>query len=132
MNTLKTLVRARLAAEPAASEANLETSSSPERALQIRAWNGEYWVLPWGYFYSAFLKTESEGECLLLRIGHYEVVVEGRRLRQLLPQIANFQVTFLRDVPGRFQVDEDKNLPFISRIAVRPVDSVVLDGAGTG
>jgi len=119
MITLKEMVRERQTSEPR-SDASTEKADMPPRGIRIDAWNGEKWILPWGYFYSAHLQGTADREQLVLRIAHHEVVLEGVRLALLLPGIAGFQLECLRDLPGKFRVDADENVPFISRVAVRP------------
>lgn len=118
MMTLKEMVRERKAAEPP-SDAPSGVAEAPTRAIQIHTWNGEKWVLPWGYFYSARLDKTADGEQLVLRIAHHEVVLDGLRLALLLPAIADHQLDCLRDLPPKFQAEADSTVPFIGRISVR-------------
>jgi hypothetical protein len=130
MNTLKEMVRDRKAAEPS-RETTSDTAEAPVRALRVHAWNGEQWVLPWGYFYFAQLQSGVDREQLVLRLAHHEVVLEGIRLALLLPEIAGFQLERLRDLPVKFQVDADKSVPFISRVSVRLAMDLAKDDAKT-
>jgi hypothetical protein len=45
--------------------------------------------------------------------------LEGVRLVLLLPEIADFRLDCLRDLPPKFQAESDKNAPFITRVVVR-------------
>lgn len=118
MITLKEMVRDRKKSE-LPSEATPGVGEVPTRAIQIHTWSGEKWVLPWGYFYSARLDKTADGEQLVLRIAHHEVVLDGLRLALLLPAIADHQLDCLRDLPPKFQAEADNTVPFIRRISVR-------------
>ncbi|HEX2852958.1 MAG TPA: hypothetical protein VHO24_06955 [Opitutaceae bacterium] len=130
MRTLKQMVQEQKAAETQ-PDASSEVAEAPVRSIQVHAWNGEKWVLPWGFFYSAHLQGTADREQLIIRIAHHEIVLEGVRLALLLPVIADLQLGCLRDLPKKFQVDTDQSVPFINRVSVRPITDGIEARGGT-
>lgn len=118
MSTLQETLRLRRAAELPHSR-SCDLSAAPVRTLQIHSWNGEKWVFPWAHFSAACHQGSGESEQLVLSFANCKVVVEGARLALLLPEIANFHLDCLRDMPERFRSQAGDNEPFISRVAVR-------------
>jgi hypothetical protein len=117
MSTLQETLRLRRAAELPQSR-SCDLSSAPVRTLQIHSWNGDKWVFPWAHFSAAYHQG-GDNEQLVLSFANYEVVVDGARLALLLPEIANFHLDCLRDMPAKFLSQADKKEPFISRLSVR-------------
>ncbi len=101
------------------------------RTLQIHSWNGDKWVFPWAHFSAACHQGSGESEQLVLSFANYEVVVDGAQLALLLPEIANFHLDCLRDMPAQFRSQADKNEPFISRLSVRSASDSPETGAQT-
>lgn len=130
MSTLQETLRLRRAAEmPHVRSCDL--SAAPVRTLQIHSWNGDKWVFPWAHFSAACHQGSGESEQLVLSFANYEVIVDGARLALLLPEIANFHLDCLRDMPAQFHSQADKKEPFISRLSVRSASDSRETGAQT-
>ena len=127
MTTLREALQNRRTAELPAKH-SCDVADVPVRALQIHAWNGGRWVLPWAHFSAAHHQRTGETEQLVLSFVRHEVHVEGTGLVLLLPAIAGFRLDCLRDLPETFRALIDKNEPFILRVSVHDVkDSMAIE-----
>jgi|GEM_PF-4935323 len=77
------------------------------------------------------IRAAAKASNLVLSFANYEVVVDGAHLALLLPEIANFHLDCLRDMPAQFRSQADKNEPFISRLSVRSASDSPETGAQT-
>jgi hypothetical protein len=120
MSTLQEALQHRRAAEPPADR-SCDSANEPVRSLQIHAWAGDKWVLPWAQFSFAHHAGSGDNERLVLFFANHEVILEGARLAMLLPEIAGFRLDCLRDMPPKFRAQAEKGEPFISRLVVRDI-----------
>lgn len=125
MSTLQETLRQRRTAELPADR-SCDSANEPVRSLQIHAWGGDKWVLPWSQFSFAHHEGSCDNERLVLSFANREVILEGARLAMLLPEIAGFRLDCLRDRPAKFRAEADKGKPFISRVSVRSLTGLDL------
>ena len=123
MSTLQETLQKRRATEPPSSRSS-DSAVEAVRSLQVHAWNGEKWVLPWSHFSAACHQGTGKNEQLILTFGKYEVVLDGVRLALLLPEIASFHLDCLRDMPAKFRSQEGNDEPFITRVSVRSAPDI--------
>ena len=116
MSTLKTLLSERRAAEfPAGAHTTAAVAQSS--SVLVFKWNNQSWVLPWSYFLGAHHEVVESGEQLTLSFSLCEVVVTGKRLALLLPDIAAYRLESLRELPDKYR-NEDSAAPSIREIVV--------------
>jgi hypothetical protein len=125
MSTLQETLQQRRTAEPPQGR-SCDSAEAPVRSLQIHSWNGDKWVLPWTHFSAARHQGTDETEQLVLSFANHEVVLDGARLALLLPEIANFHLDCLRDMPAKFRSQAGQNEPFISRVSVRSMTDAMV------
>ncbi|MDP3073825.1 MAG: hypothetical protein Q8N18_26305 [Opitutaceae bacterium] len=115
MSTLREELAERRATQTA--EAAFVVASAPVATLVVSIWEGDTWVLPWAQFANAKLGGSTRLE---LSFPNHVVVIQGRKLRALLPDLAAFRVSSVRDFPPDYRPPGEAGQPFITRIEVRP------------
>lgn len=116
MSTLKTLLSERRAADlPAGAHTTAAVVQSP--SVLVFKWNSQSWVLPWSYFLGAHHEAIEANEQLTLSFSLCEVVLTGKRLDLLLPDIAAYRLESLRELPDKYR-DEGSAAPSIREIVV--------------
>ena len=88
-------------------------------SVLVFKWNNQSWVLPWAYFLGAHHETTEASEQLTLSFSFREVVIHGRNLDQLLPDIAAYRLESLRELPEKYRDTSDKSEPSIRTITIR-------------
>lgn len=117
MSTLKTLLSERRAAElPTGAHTTAAVAQSP--AVLVFKWTGQSWVLPWSYFLGAHHEVVESDEQLTLSFSLCEVVLTGKRLALLLPDIAAYRLESLHELPDKYR-DENSAAPLIREIVVK-------------
>ena len=120
MSTLKHLVAERRAAD-LSSGAQSASAMAQSPSVLVFKWNNQSWVLPWAYFLGAHHETTDAGEQLTLSFSLREVVIQGRNLDQLLPDIAAYRLESLRELPDKYRESTAGDAPVISSIIIQPV-----------
>jgi hypothetical protein len=90
-------------------------------SLLVHLWDGDSWVFPWSQFVDARLTGDVDAEELVLAFTRKAVVVRGRNLRKLLPEIAAFRVESLRSLPPAYGPSASGGEPFIADVRVLPL-----------
>ena len=117
MSSLQESVDARRAARPHDFACAVVGAQSP--ALIVHVWQGGSWVLPWSYLAGVSLKEENGIEVLELSFTGYIVQAYGHNLLSLLPDFANFRVTYLHDLPADYRTRLLPDAPFIHQLEVQ-------------
>jgi hypothetical protein len=117
MSTLKTLLSERRPTD-APTDAKSATTVAPSPSLLVFKWDNRSWVLPWSYFLGARHELSKSDEQLTLSFTLCEVIVTGKNLDLLLPDIAAYRLESLRELPEKYH---EGSAPSIRTIAVVPV-----------
>lgn len=117
MMTLKQSIAAQEAAE-AALAAPSHSSRAKADTLQIESGGSRFWVLPWSQFVGLDYEEKAGGEELVLRFTGYEVVVQGRRLARLRPDVVAGRLELLRSQPHPEMAALKGSDPVVARIRV--------------
>lgn len=116
MSTLKENLLERRAAQ--AAVASCVVAPSPAATLVVSTWQGDTWVLPWSQLANAHFVGSNGSERLELAFPNFQVIVQGRRLRSFLDDLAAFRISSLRDFPPDYRPPADASDAFIARIEV--------------
>jgi len=114
MSTLREELAERRAVQTA--EAPFVVASVPASTLVISSWEGDTWVFPWAQLANAKFGGNTRLE---LSFPNHVVVIQGRKLRSLVPDLAAFRVSSVRDFPPDYRPPAETGQPFITRIDVR-------------
>jgi hypothetical protein len=118
MSTFTEQIRERRALEPR-TFSHRSVAFKPVPTLAVESWKKRSWHFPW----SCLTRFEHDGstvpEVLRLFFGEQEVVVEGTRLALLLPDISNFLLEAIRELPPGFDALVKEGEPLIRQLTVR-------------
>lgn len=96
-------------------------------SLRVEDASGGLWVLPWNHFTFGRHERIGDRDQLVLTFVANEVAVQGTKLGELLPEVANQRLEWLRAAPGKY-LKSAPDEPAIDRIAVRSLaESVVTE-----
>jgi hypothetical protein len=100
-------------------------AKAPAGGLEVHSSNDGDWVIPWPHFVGARFFGSPGSDRIVLTFTEHEVVVEGVRLRQLLPEIAGCRIERLIALPPNFRTQSASKAPEVRRLAVTfsPVSS---------
>lgn len=101
--------------------------SSKDRvtSLRIEDSGGEIWMLPWHHFIFGHHREAGERERLVLTFVAHEVTLRGLNFAELIPEVVNQSIEWLRAVPGKY-VKSAGDEPSIDQIKVRPLAEPVV------
>jgi len=117
MSVLQQALRDRLGGE-SRSFIRKDLPGAPVHSLAVVSWKKLSWHFPW----SCLTRFEHDGsgkpEVLRLFFGVQEVVVEGKRLALLLPEISALRLKAIHEPPPDSEVIAGPNEPVIQRVRV--------------
>jgi len=117
MSVLHQALRERHGGEPR-SFVRKDPIGTPVHSLAVVSWKKLSWHFPW----SSLTRFEHDGrgkpEVLRLFFGAQEVVVEGKRLALLLPEISVFRLQAIHEPPPDSETIAVTNEPVIQRVRV--------------
>jgi hypothetical protein len=116
--SLQKALDTRRAAEAMAGPAS-RSAESAARTLQIESGGCVCWLLAWSQFVSARYEDKSGSEELVLRFAENEVVVQGKRLARLLPDVAALRLECLRAQLRPEMAASDGPEPVVASLQVR-------------
>ena len=118
MSTLQEALRDRRGVDPRAF-IRRSLTSAPVHTLAVVSWKRRSWHFPW----SCLTRFEHDGsgvpEVLRLFFGEQEVVVEGKRLALLLPEISGLRLETIREMPPGADALAGEDEPQIRQVTVR-------------
>ena len=117
MSVLHQALRERHGGEPR-SFVRKDPIGTPVHSLAVVSWKKLSWHFPW----SCLTRFEHDGsgklEVLRLFFGAQEVVVEGKRLALLLPEISALRLQAIHEPPPDSETIAGTNEPVIQRVRV--------------
>lgn len=123
MSSLRTAVE-RSRAEAGDCRSPFYATNDDVIALRVETSGGEVWMLPWHHF--IFGRYEAgDHERLVLTFVAHEVALRGLNLVELIPEIANQRIAWLRTAPGKYLKAAGAE-PSIDQIWVRPLAEPVV------
>jgi hypothetical protein len=118
MSTFTEQIRERRALEPQ-TFSHRTVAFKPVPTLAVESWKKRSWHFPW----PCLTRFEHDGsvvpEVLRLFFGEQEVVVEGTRLALLLPDISNFLLEAIRELPPGSEALVREGEPLIRQLTVQ-------------
>ena len=117
MSTLQEALRARQGGEPR-SFVRKDLPGAPVHSLAVESWKKLSWHFPWSCLTG--FQYDGSGVCDVLRLffGVQEVVVEGKRLALLLPEISALRLKTIHEPPPDSEAVAGTNEPVIQRVRV--------------
>jgi hypothetical protein len=94
-------------------------------SLRVEDSDGVIWMLPWHHFTFGHHREAGERERLVLTFVAHEVALRGLNLTELIPEVVNQSIEWLRALPGKY-VKSAGDEPSIEQIKVRPLAEPVV------
>ena len=116
MSSLRTAVE-RQRAEEGDSRSPFYATNDGVITLRVETSGGEVWMLPWHHFIFGRYQPGDHERLVLTFVAH-EVAMRGLNLVELIPEVANQRVAWLRTAPGKYLKAAGAE-PAIDQIRVR-------------
>lgn len=118
MNSLERSIARRQAADATAVSC-VELGSRP--TLALIKWEARRWLLPWSHLECMSLGGPDEADALTLAFARYHVAVVGDNLGAIWSDLANLNVTALRELPASYRQRVGADAIFIRSLELKPV-----------
>jgi hypothetical protein len=86
------------------------------RCLQIQLQSGETYILPYQHFLGACYLEGGRANTLKIEFTGYSVVIEGGRLREIAVALGEMSLSYMRELPARYQKLETASEAFSIRV----------------
>ena len=117
MSILHEALRARNGGEPR-SFVRKDLIGTPVHSLAVVSWKKLSWHFPWSCLTGFQYDGSGVSDVLRLFFGAQEVVVEGKRLALLLPEISALRLQAIHEPPPDSEAVAGTNEPVIQRVRV--------------